>query len=274
MPLAPETIRERVGQREQWYHTLELAPGVVTPGWFDLRTVAAQVLPASLEGKRCLDVGTFDGFWAFEMERRGAREVLAVDIVEPRAWDWPVTSGDALVQILEDRKQGGRGFDLAAAALGSAVRYRPSSVYDLAPQEHGHFDFVFMGSLLLHLRDPIRALERLRAVCVPEGTVATMDAIDPTLTRLFPRRALATFDGEGRPWWWLPNVAAYERMVRAAGLAPLAPARLVRLPRGAGQPIVKASRAVLRSREGRRLLGATRRGDPQAWLHSRPVPAP
>ncbi len=274
MALAPQAIRERVGQRPQWYHTLELAPGVVTPGWYDLRTVAAQVLPASLDGLRCLDVGTFDGFWAFEMERRGASEVVAVDIVDPRAWDWPVTAGDDLVQILEDRKQGGRGFDIAAEALGSTVQYLECSVYDLDPEERGRFDFVFMGSLLLHLRDPIRALERLRAVCEDDGTVCTMDAIDPTFTRLFPRRALATLDGDGRPWWWLPNTAAYERMVRAAGLRTLGPATGVRLPAGAGHPRVQPSRAVLMNREGRRLLTASRRGDPQAWIHSRPVTPP
>jgi len=270
MALAGETIRERVGRREQWYHTLELAPGVVTPGWFDLRTVAEEVLPASLAGRRCLDVGTFDGFWAFEMEKRGG-DVVAVDIVDPRAWDWPVTAGDELVAILEDRKQGGRGFDIAARALGSDVTYQECSVYDLDPEEHGRFDFVFMGSLLLHLRDPIRALERLRAVCAPDGLVCTLDAIDPTFSRLFPRRAVASLDGDGRPWWWLPNVAAYERMVRSAGLHPVGPATPVRLPRGAGQPPVPATREVLTHREGRRMLGAARRGDPQAWIHSRPA---
>jgi len=271
MALAREMIRERVGQRQHWYHTLELAPGVVTPGWFDLRPVVGQVLPASLAGLRCLDVGAFDGFWAFEMERRGAAEVVAVDILDPRAWDWPVTSGDALVEVLEDRKQGGKGFEIAAAAFDSEVHYIEASVYDLDPKEHGRFDFVFMGSLLLHLRDPVRALERLRGVCAPDGTVCTMDAIDPTLTRLFPRHAVATFDGDGRPWWWLPNIAAYERMVRSAGLQPVGRATPVRLPAGAGQPVVKPSRAVLSHREGRRLLGATRRGDPQAWIRSRPV---
>jgi hypothetical protein len=39
------------------YHTLELAPGVVTPGQIDLREVAAKVLPDSLSGRRVLDVG-------------------------------------------------------------------------------------------------------------------------------------------------------------------------------------------------------------------------
>src|ERR1700730_10047735 len=56
-----------------WYHTLDLGNGVVTPGFVDHREQVAQhQFPASLAGKRCLDVATFDGFWAFEMEKRGA----------------------------------------------------------------------------------------------------------------------------------------------------------------------------------------------------------
>jgi tRNA (mo5U34)-methyltransferase len=86
-----ESLSERVAAIE-WYHTLELAPGVVTPGWFDTRAVVAQLpLPPSLDGKRCLDVGTFDGFWAFEMERRGG-SVTAIDVIDPLEWDWPVNS--------------------------------------------------------------------------------------------------------------------------------------------------------------------------------------
>src|SRR5438067_4479740 len=56
-----------------WYHTIELPGGVITPGEYDTRVAARKVgLPADLDGNRCLDVGTHDGFWAFEMERRGA----------------------------------------------------------------------------------------------------------------------------------------------------------------------------------------------------------
>jgi tRNA (mo5U34)-methyltransferase len=74
----------------EWYHSIELAPGQVTPGWFDTRAAAAKVpLPERLDGKRCLDVGTWDGFWAFEMERRGADEVVALDIDDADGWDWP-----------------------------------------------------------------------------------------------------------------------------------------------------------------------------------------
>src|SRR5690242_21863414 len=110
-------------EAHQWYHTMELAPGIETPGWHDTRPVVSQVpFPASLEGKRCLDVGTFDGFWAFEMERRGAAEVVAIDILDPEEWDWPVGSDDAVHEAIGKRKGNGRGFEIARAALGSSVR--------------------------------------------------------------------------------------------------------------------------------------------------------
>src|SRR5262249_59807856 len=64
-----------------WYHTLELAPGIVTRAVWDHRTTRDKVgIPSSLKGKTALDVGTADGFWAFEMEKRGADKVVAIDI--------------------------------------------------------------------------------------------------------------------------------------------------------------------------------------------------
>ncbi len=77
-------VAERV-REHKWYHALELAPGVVTPGLYDLRgEVAKYHLPERLDGKRALDVGTWDGFWAFELERRGA-EVVALDLDDEAA---------------------------------------------------------------------------------------------------------------------------------------------------------------------------------------------
>src|SRR3954454_5758740 len=95
---------------QTWYHTIELEPGVVTPGYFDTRQ-AARVVPmaASLAGLRCLDVGTYDGFWAFEMERRGAAEVVAIDVLEPDRWDWPGDIDPAVRDELRERKRTSRG---------------------------------------------------------------------------------------------------------------------------------------------------------------------
>lgn len=252
----------------QWYHSIELSPGTVTPGWFDLRGLPALIpLPASLEGRRCLDVGTFDGFWAFEMERRGASEVRAVDLLDAERFDWPADRPDDVVAAMAQRKRSGDGFLVAREALGSSVRREERSIYELSPETVGMFDFVYVGSLLLHLRDPVGALMAARSVCA--GELLLLDAIAPWLTRLAPRFPLASLDGRQRPWWWSPNVAALVRMAEAAGFTLAAKPTRVRMPAGAGQPPVPLR--ALRSREGRRRYASRRSGDPHAALLLRPA---
>lgn len=253
-----------------WYHSIDLAEDLVTPGWFDLRGVVEQVgLPATLTGKRCLDVGTFDGFWAFEMESRGANEVVAVDVLDPQKWDWPADSGDAALNEIGRRKGSGNGFEIAHAALGSEVVRHELSVYDLSPEDLGTFDLVYVGSLLLHLRDPIGALQAVRSVCT--GTAIFVDAIDLALSLLPGGRPLASLDGKGRPWWWKPNVAALVRMAEAAGFEVVGDPRRLFLPSGAGQPAHELSwRSVLR----RSLiddLARSHRGDPHCAITACPV---
>jgi len=254
----------RAIEAHPWYHSIELAPGVVTPGWFDTRAVASRLpLPPDLSGARCLDIGTFDGFWAFEMERRGAAEVLAIDVLDPRQWDWPVGSDDAVVAAIGERKSGGSGFETAHRALGSRVARHELNVYDLGP-DLGTFDFVYVGSILLHLRDPVRALERVASVCT--GSALIVDAVDIVLSKLFPRRACAGFDGIGRPWWWKPNTAALGRMVEAAGFDIVDGPTSFFMPRGAGQIVGRPQWRELRNRAGVDAFVEHRWGDPHASL--------
>jgi hypothetical protein len=119
---------------------------VVTPGWFDLRYLPGRVgFPADLHGRRCLDVGKFDGLSAFAMERRGAAEVVALDVPDAAEWDWPVGAPPEAIT----------GFPLAREALGSSVQRVERTIYALDPEVDGTFDFVYVGLLLLHLRDPV-----------------------------------------------------------------------------------------------------------------------
>src|SRR3954449_5886866 len=118
-PAATDDLQAAIASQALWYHSIELAPGVVTPGWFDLRPVADKLPWPDLTGLRCLDVGTFDGFWAFEMERRGAAEVVAADILDPRQWDWPADATEEAVAAVGERKDQGQGFEIARDALGS-----------------------------------------------------------------------------------------------------------------------------------------------------------
>ena len=252
-----------------WYHTLELAPGVVTPGWHDMRPILGQIpLPASLAGKRCLDVGTFDGYWAFEMERRGAEEVVAIDVLDPQKWDWPVGSAESTIAEMGEHKAEGRGFEVAKRELGSQVERRALSVYDLDPDDLGMFDLVYLGSLLIHLRDPIRALERLREVC--RGTMIVMDGIDLELSVLLPRRSVAHFDARGRPWWWYPNQAGLARMIEAGGFRLRSGPTRLYMPPGRGQALASFRPRLLLSRDGRHELTIARRGDPHAVAVAEP----
>jgi tRNA (mo5U34)-methyltransferase len=257
-------------QGREWYHTIELAPGIVTPGWFDARTVVHQLpVPASLAGKRCLDVATFDGFWAFEMERRGAEEVLAIDLLDLTEADWPPNTTPETIDAIGRRKGGGRGFEIAKHWLGSSVERREMNVYDVDAETLGTFDFIYLGSLLLHLRDPVKALERLRRVCV--GELLIVDSIDLLLTILFRRRPIASLDVRGRPWWWTCNVAGLVRLAEAARFRLVGEPQRVFMPPGQGQPLPPLRPSMLYSNTGREAALKRFRGDPHAALRLAPA---
>jgi tRNA (mo5U34)-methyltransferase len=268
-PLATAELRAQVQAVPLWYHTIELAPGVITPGWFDLRPVVGRLPWPDVRGRRCLDVGTYDGFLAFELERRGAREVLCTDLGDERQWDWPPDMrghGPARLQALVGSDKD-RGFRVAHAALRSAVQRVELSVYDLSPAEIGRFDVVVCGTLLLHLEEPLRALEAIRSVC--DGVLLSAEQVRLGLTLLHPRRALAELNGSGElNQWWVPNAAGHRRMLFAAGFAIERTLGRYAVPFGPSHPSVHGPRAWLRQLAQRQLMGHS--GVPHSAVLARP----
>lgn len=269
--IADAQIREELTEFSIWYHTIDLRPGLQTPGVFDLRSVVDRLPWADIKGKRCLDVGTFDGFWAFEMERRGASEVYAVDVDDPMSYDWPeILSPRRLGRVLEGYDHGdtGQRFEFVHSVLGSGVQRRICSIYDLDPDEIGTFDVVFCSSLLLHLRDPMAALAALRRVCT--GHLMTNDPIDLQQTLISPRRPAAHFDGVDRLQWWTPNPAGHVRMLQSAGFEVLRRARPVVMPYRE-RPTARGPRDVIRRGAHRLLTGMPQVGVLQQPILSRPI---
>lgn len=251
-----EELRQAVASQPHWYHTMELGPGVTTPGWFDLRPVLDRMPWPDVSGKRCLDVGTYDGHLAFELERRGASEVVATDLSDHAEWDWPVRlrarGAEELARIAGEQK--GRGFEIAVEALGSKVTRERISVYDLTAERMGAFDVVVCGSLMLHLRDPMRALAAIRGVVGERFLSAeTVDPGDgPPVARLDGVSDLCQ--------WWIPNRAGHQRMIEAAGFDILEATALYEIPLGPAHP------------EPPRRLGRRRRGGiPHAAVLARPA---
>lgn len=214
-----EAAREAIRRNRAWYHTIELAPGVVTPGRIDLRRSAGRILPGDLGGKRALDVGTFDGFWAFEMERRGA-DVVSIDVDRIESAEWPPRSRPRLERAAE--AQGvrlGLGFELASELLDSQVARVICSVYDLTPETiGGPVEFAFSGAIMLHLRDPVRALERIFGSLAPGGELRILEPVSVAMTMRSPRRPAASFQAANSDFnWWVPNLAGLAAWLQAAG---------------------------------------------------------
>lgn len=138
-----DTLAAQIEKVPFWYHRMPLPFGLVTPGINDCVTTLRHLrLPEDMTGKSVLDLGTRDGFFAFECERRGAH-VTAVDYFPKEQ----------------------TGFPVAASALGSQVRFLQSNLFALNPSDLGTFDVVLMLGLLYHLRDPLGAMDLVRSLC-------------------------------------------------------------------------------------------------------------
>ena len=153
----------------------------------DHRRMAERIPWPDLQGTRCLDIGTAGGFWAFEMERRGAVDVLATDVPTPYA-----RSARERFEQVESR-----------------VRYEERSVYDL----EGEFDVAFMGFVLQMVEDPVRAL---RSVARVAKTLLLLDTV--SLPLAFLPSPLARLDArrDGREWFVF-NPRGMRKLVELAG---------------------------------------------------------
>jgi tRNA (mo5U34)-methyltransferase len=139
---------------------------------------------------------------AFELERRGAERIVAVDIYSA---DW-----FGLKQLKE--------------LLNSRVEYLCASVYDLPAKLNEQFDIVAFCGVLYHLRHPLLALDAVRALTRGRALIETAvcnrslrsDSIEPLV--YFHR--LNDLNGDGSNWFE-PSVAALADWCRSCGLEPI-----------------------------------------------------
>jgi tRNA (mo5U34)-methyltransferase len=217
-----DDLKQRVREFE-WYHTIDLGQGVITPGQYDLKPLLKHYgIPASLRGKTVLDVGPGHGFFSFEFEARGASRVATVELP---AW----SSHDASPVLRKTFEKPGHdetmtpylqgALGLAIEARGSKVERLFHNVYDISPEKIGQWDLVFCASVLLHLTDPLRALYAIRTVTREQAIICT--GIDTALHVSNQARALFLGTPSGQAFW-IPTVTCLERMLLAAGFARVA----------------------------------------------------
>lgn len=158
-----ESARRALARVPLWFHTFALNAehGLYTPGVARDHRYRVPVLPASFEGLRVLDVGTFDGFYAYLAEHRGAARVLAVDNEQYVGWvkaRWGVDLRPA------------EGFRAIGALLRSRVEYRRGEALALTGADEC-FDVVFCFGILHRVENPLGLLRRLGELLSPGGRI-------------------------------------------------------------------------------------------------------
>jgi tRNA (mo5U34)-methyltransferase len=206
--LSIREARQRVSCSKQlaekgWYHSFQFPDGTLIDGVISLEAqkerYAQFPIPADLTGHRVLDIGAWDGWFAFEAERRGA-SVTAVDCVDIPHFRW------------------------VRNKLASQVDYRIADLYDLPDAGLGTFDTVFFLGVLYHVRHPLLALE---IVCRLTTDVALVDSFvtDPDTWQRdadqFPSLEFyeTTELGGLLDNWFGPSVSCLLAMCRSAGFA-------------------------------------------------------
>src|SRR5579871_4739064 len=198
---ATQEVRKLIDELSQlgWYHSITLPDGNVIPGLLTVERLQSRIarfpIPEDLTGKRVLDIGAWDGWFSFEMERRGA-SVVAVDSTRQT------------------------NFLRAKELLNSKVEYHIADVCQLSPRDIGYFDIVLFLGVLYHLKHPILALEKVCELTTDLACVESFVTDDPPVSPIplmefyEGSELLGQFDN-----WVGPNTACLLAFCRAAGFA-------------------------------------------------------
>jgi len=245
----------------QWYHTIDLGHGVVTKG-VGVQPTGPEILP-DVSGRSVLDIGAWDGKFSFLAERAGASRVVALDhyawgvdfLARGAYWAECIEEGVFPDQSRDETDfwhpdlPGRRGFEFAAAALGSKVEPVVADFQTVDLDGLGQFDVVLYLGVLYHMKEPFACLERLRAVTKEVAVIETeavhVEGLDhEALLQFHAGSSLRTDFGN----WYVPTIEALHNLCRAAGFAQV---RTVAGPPPPPPPEVPGRRLRLARRIGR-----------------------
>lgn len=115
----------------------------------------------NFQNKAVLDIATDEGWWAFNAEMLGAKYVEACDVEKGKLYDWGYHKDINWINSLDKSRKSKSIFLEHHKELNSKVIYKQKSIYDIT----GKFDYIFCHGLFYHLRHPLLALDKVRAVC-------------------------------------------------------------------------------------------------------------
>jgi SAM-dependent methyltransferase len=208
--IVPEYVRSQVEKLKPWYHKINLGNGIITPGreydqlWSSTHKVVDQL---EYRNKQVLDLGSWDGYWAFFAEARGADQVVATD----------------------SRLVGLENCLFCKAALESKIiPLFNCKVQDLtkALDIRGfepNFDIVHHLGLFYHLRDPYLSLTECRKVMKNGGILVLETAciLDNKKSFLFHNGVPNNFHFYGCSDIWAPSRLCIKEMLERSMFKPV-----------------------------------------------------
>ncbi|MFQ5498212.1 MAG: class I SAM-dependent methyltransferase [Candidatus Zixiibacteriota bacterium] len=157
MSTTKDTIAARM-EKFQWYQSIDLGNGIVTPGETgdaEQRKIAMLNLPDDLSGKSVLDIGSNEGFYSFEAEKRGADKIIAID---------KSTAAQEKLLFLKE-------------VFNSRIELQTTDLYDLDPKKTGRFDIVFFLAVFHHVDYSFLALDIVRKLCCGTAYMEYVEAV-------------------------------------------------------------------------------------------------
>ena len=196
-----------------WYHEFDFPNGLQARSNESVEAhrtlwtfIERELDRVAFTGKTVLDIGCWDGYWSFYVERRGATRVLATD---DRSQNWA----------------GSRGLLLARELLGSQIETRLDvSIYQLDVLEET-FDVILCLGVYYHLLDPFYAFAQIRRRCHPNTLVLIEGDVSEGLAE---NAILCDPSNHARPIF-LPSISALNKMLKAAYLDVVSQDRMVQL---------------------------------------------
>ncbi len=219
-------------ENDFWYHSYYFDNGFIQRGDYDIGLdVTDYEFPQNMAGMSVLDVGTGSGWFATYFEQLGADVV----VTDARGYcDFDAFGRDRYLDVASEKPIPDRllpngqrvyyspvskGFWIIKDVLGLKAEYVNARVYEICPELFSgrKFDLVFLGSVLMHLRDPIGALMAAHSVC-NHRLIATTYMLPDTSQSEPPVMQLIEGAGDGITWW-VPNRPCLIQWLKAAGFS-------------------------------------------------------
>lgn len=222
-----DSFERACSKQDFWYHSYYFDNGFEVIGDYNIgQDILDYGFPPDMEGMKVLDIGTGGGWFAHYFHQRGAD----VTTVDARGYcDFDVRGRYDYPPVESEKPEPDRlgpngepvyfspvsgGFWVMKDLLDADIRFVNSRAGEVAKHLAGEtFDLVFIGALLLHVRDPVGVLMSARALC-GDRLMATTPIIEGDEST---QPMMALYTEVDLVSWWQPNRSCYRYWFLEAG---------------------------------------------------------